>query len=103
MEELNSYKKMINELEMDNFINDEIQNKKENNSISVNNISKYLLKQKEYIFQFFGILEKSMTFIDLIEKEIFKQTKDIIDNNIENVENENEKSEEEENEEEEIK
>ena len=103
MEELNSYKKMINELEMDNFINDEIQNKKENNSISVNNISKYLLKQKEYIFQFFGILEKSMTFIDLIEKEIFKQTKDIIDNNIENVENEIEKSEEEENEEEEIK
>ena len=104
MEELNSYKKMINEIEMDAFFNDEIQNKKENNSISVNSVSKFISKQKEYIFQFISVLEKSMSFIDSIEKEIFRQTKDIINNNIENEnDNEIEKSEEEENEEEEIK
>ena len=97
MDELSNYKKIINKIEMNNFISEEIQNKMENNSIYINNISKYLIKQKEYIFQFLEILEKSMPFINSIEKEIFKHTKDIFYNN----DNEIEKSEEEENEEEE--
>ena len=97
MDELNNYKKIINKIEMNNFINDEAQNKTEINSIYINNISKYLIKQKENIFQFLEILEKSMPFINSIEKEIFKHTKDIFYNN----NNEIEKSEEEENEEEE--
>ena len=98
MDELSNYKKIINKIEMNNFISEEIQNKMENNSIYINNISKYILKQKEYIFQFLEILEKSMPFINSIEKEIFKHTKDIFYNN-----NEIEKSEEEENEEDEIR
>ena len=85
---------------MNNFISEEIQNKMEFNSIYINNISKYIIKQKEYIFQFLEILEKSMTFIDSIEKEIFKQTKDIFYNN--NIEDEKSEDEEE-NEEEEIR
>ena len=93
MDELNNYKKIINKIEMNNFINDEAQNKTEINSVYINNISKYLIKQKEYIFQFLEILEKSMPFINSIEKEIFKHTKDIFYNN----NNEIEKSEEEEN------
>ena len=100
MDELSNYKKIINKIEMNNFISEEIQNKMENNSIYINNISKYILKQKEYIFQFLEILEKSMTFIDSIEKEIFKQTKEIFYNN----DIKEEKSEdEEENEEDEIR
>ena len=100
MDELSNYKKIINKIEMNNFISEEIQNKMENNSIYINNISKYILKQKEYIFQFLEILEKSMTFIDSIEKEIFKQTKDIFYNN--NIEDEKSEDEEE-NEEDEIR
>ena len=100
MDELSNYKKIINKIEMNNFISEEIQNKMENNSIYIKNISKYILKQKEYIFQFLEILEKSMTFIDSIEKEIFKQTKEIFYNN----DIKEEKSEdEEENEEDEIR
>ena len=99
MEELNSYKKIINGIEMNNYINDENQNIKEINSICLNNVSMFLLKQKEYIFKFLDILEKSISFIDSIEKEIFNQTKDII--YINNIDNE--KIEEEENEEEEIR
>ena len=99
MEELNSYKKIINGIEMNNYINDENQNIKEINSICLNNVSMFLLKQKEYIFKFLDILEKSISFIDSIEKEIFSQTTDII--YINNLDNE--KNEEEENEEEEIR
>ena len=99
MEEINNYKKMINELEINNLISEEIQYKKDYNIIYINSISKFILNQKEIIFQFFEILEKSTLFFDSIEKEIFKQTNGIISNcNIET-----EKNEEEENEEEEIK
>ena len=99
MEEINNYKKMINELEINNLISEEIQYKKDYNIIYINSISKFILNQKEIIFQFFEILEKSTLFFDSIEKEIFKQTNGIINNS--NIETE--KNEEEENEEEEIK
>ncbi len=99
MEEINNYKKMINELEINNLISEEIQYKKDYNIIYINSISKFILNQKEIIFQFFEILEKSTLFFDSIEKEIFKQTNGIISNS--NIETE--KNEEEENEEEEIK
>ena len=99
MEEINNYKKMINELEINNLISEEIQYKKDYNIIYINSISKFILNQKEIIFQFFGILEKSTLFFDSIEKEIFKQTNGIISHS--NIETE--KNEEEENEEEEIK
>ena len=99
MEEINNYKKMINELEINNLISEEIQYKKDYNIIYINSISKFILNQKEIIFQFFEILEKSTLFFDCIEKEIFKQTNGIISNS--NIETE--KNEEEENEEEEIK
>ena len=99
MEEINNYKKMINELEINNLISEEIQYKKDYNIIYINSISKFILNQKEIIFQFFEILEKSTLFFDSIEKEIFKLTNGIISNS--NIETE--KNEEEENEEEEIK
>ena len=99
MEEINNYKKMINELEINNLISEEIQYKKDYNIIYINSISKFILNQKEIIFQFFEILEKSTLFFDSIEKEIFKQTNGIISNS--NIETE--KNEEEENKEEEIK
>ena len=99
MEEINNYKKMINELEINNLISEEIQYKKDYNIIYINSISKFILNQKEIIFQFFEILEKSTLFFDSIEKEIFKQTNGIISHS--NIETE--KNEEEENEEEEIK
>ena len=99
MEEINNYKKMINELEINNLISEEIQYKKDYNIIYINSISKFILNQKEIIFQFFEILEKSTLFFDSIEKEIFKQTNGIISQS--NIETE--KNEEEENEEEEIK
>ena len=69
---------------------------KENNSVSVNEINKYLTKQKEYILKFLEILEKSTSFVDSIEKEIIKQTKDIIPNVHETEKSEEEESEEEE-------
>ena len=99
IEELNNYKKIINEININNYINDENQINKNIKSIYIDSAGKYLLKQKEYIFQFLGILEKSSSFIDSIEKEIFKQTKDIII--YDNIGSE--KSKEEENDEEEIK
>ena len=99
MEEINNYKKMMNELEINNLISEEIQYKKDYNIIYINSISKFILNQKEIIFQFFEILEKSTLFFDSIEKEIFKQTNGIISHS--NIETE--KNEEEENEEEEIK
>ena len=91
MEEINNYKKMINELEINNLISEEIQYKKDYNIIYINSISKFILNQKEIIFQFFEILEKSTLFFDSIEKEIFKQTNGIISNsNIETEKNEEE-------------
>ena len=67
---------------MNNFINDEMNIKKETkNCININNLSKYLIKQKEYIFQYLDILLNTKSFIDSIIKQIFKQTKDIITNN----------------------
>jgi hypothetical protein len=88
MEEINNYKKMINELEINNLISEEIQYKKDYNIIYINSISKFILNQKEIIFQFFDILEKSTLFFDSIEKEIFKQTNGIISHsNIETEKN----------------
>ena len=98
MEELNNYKNKLKEIEngINNIKNEEDKTQKENNSVSVNEINKYLTKQKEYILKFLEILEKSTSFVDSIEKEIIKQTKDIIPNVHETEKSEEEESEEEE-------
>ena len=110
LEELNNYRKKINEIdkEINNIINEEKLNQKEKKACYVNEISKYLLNQKKYIFKFIEIIENSVSFIDSLQKEILNQKKNIHNfNYINNNNNYNnnissEKSiEEEENEEEE--
>ena len=82
-------------------------NQNENSIFYRNEISKYLLEQKDLFLKFIQILEKSLIFIDSIEKEIFNQKKNINNNSNDNDNNNSynniysEKSEEE-NEEEEI-
>ena len=110
LEELNNYRKKINEIdkEINNIINEEKLNQKEKKACYVNEISKYLLNQKKSIFKFIEIIENSVSFIDSLQKEILNQKKNIHNfNYINNNNNYNnnissEKSiEEEENEEEE--
>ena len=109
MEELNSYRKKIKEIdkEMDNIIKEEKLNQKQKNACYVNEISKYLLTQKGSIFKFLQILEKSLSFFDSLQKEILNQKRNInnynVNNNINDYDNfSSEKSIEEEDEEEEI-
>jgi hypothetical protein len=106
MEELNNFKNSLKEIEkeINDIINEEKINQKENNTFYVNEISKYLLNQKGLFLKFIQILEKSLIFIDSIEKEIFNQKKNINNNSDDKNSYNNiysEKSEEE-NEEEEI-
>ena len=109
MEELNSYRKKIKEIdkEIDSIIKEEKLNQKQKSVCYVNEISKYLLTQKRAIFKFLEILEKSLSFFDSLQKEILNQKRNI--NNFNNNNNTNdydnfssEKSIEEEDEEEEI-
>ena len=109
MEELNSYRKKIKEIDkdLDSIIKEEKLNQKEINACYVNEISKYLLTQKRAIFKFLEILEKSLSFIDSLQKEILNQKRNIINFNFNNNTNDydnfySEKSIEEEDEEEEI-
>ena len=109
MEELNSYRKKIKEIDkdLDSIIKEEKLNQKEINAFYVNEISKYLLTQKRAIFKFLEILEKSLSFIDSLQKEILNQKRNIINFNFNNNTNDydnfySEKSIEEEDEEEEI-
>ena len=105
MEELNNFRNNLKEIEKE--INEEKMNQNENNIFYRNEISKYLLEQKDLFLKFIQILEKSLIFIDSIEKEIFNQKKNINNNSNDNDNNNSynniysEKSEEE-NEEEEI-
>ena len=109
MEELNNFRNNLKEIEkeINEIINEEKMNQNENSIFYRNEISKYLLEQKDLFLKFIQILEKSLIFIDSIEKEIFNQKKNI-NNNMNDNDNNNsynniysEKSEEE-NEEEEI-
>ena len=109
MEELNSYRKKIKEIdkEIDNIIKEEKLNQKEKNACYINEISKYLLTQKGSIFKFLQILEKSLSFFDSLQKEILNQKRNINNYNVNNNTNDydnfsSEKSVEEEDEEEEI-
>ena len=109
MEELNSYRKKIKEVdkEIDSIIKEEKLNQKQKNACYVNEISKYLLTQKGSIFKFLQILEKSLSFFDSLQKEILNQKRNInnynVNNNINDYDNfSSEKSIEEEDEEEEI-
>ena len=109
MEELNSYRKKIKEIdkEIDSIIKEEKLNQKGKNACYVNEISKYLLTQKGSIFKFLQILEKSLSFFDSLQKEILNQKRNInnynVNNNINDYDNfSSEKSVEEEDEEEEI-
>ena len=104
MEELNNFRNNLKEIEKE--INEEKMNQNENSIFYMNEISKYLLEQKDLFLKFIQILEKSLIFIDSIEKEIFNQKKNINNNSNDNDNNSynniySEKSEEE-NEEEEI-
>ena len=105
MEELNNFRNNLKEIEKE--INEEKMNQNENSMFYMNEISKYLLEQKDLFLKFIQILEKSLIFIDSIEKEIFNQKKNINNNSNDNDNNNSynniysEKSEEE-NEEEEI-
>jgi len=105
MEELNNFRNNLKEIEKE--INEEKMNQNENSIFYMNEISKYLLEQKDLFLKFIQILEKSLIFIDSIEKEIFNQKKNINNNSNDNDNNNSynniysEKSEEE-NEEEEI-
>ena len=109
MEELNNFRNNLKEIEkeINEIINEEKMNQKENSIFYMNEISKYLLEQKDLFLKFIQILEKSLIFIDSIEKEIFNQKKNINNNSNDNDNNNSynniysEKSEEE-NEEEEI-
>ena len=111
MEELNNFRNNLKEIEkeINEIINEEKMNQNENSIFYMNEISKYLLEQKDLFLKFIQILEKSLIFIDSIEKEIFSQKKNINNNSNDNDNNNSynniysEKSEEEnENEEEEI-
>ena len=111
MEELNNFRNNSKEIEkeINEIINEEKMNQNENSIFYMNEISKYLLEQKDLFLKFIQILEKSLIFIDSIEKEIFSQKKNINNNSNDNDNNNSynniysEKSEEEnENEEEEI-
>ena len=111
MEELNNFRNNLKEIEkeINEIINEEKMNQNENSIFYMNEISKYLLEQKDLFLKFIQILEKSLIFIDSIEKEIFNQKKNINNNSNDNDNNNSynniysEKSEEEnENEEEEI-
>ena len=111
MEELNNFRNNLKEIEkeINEIINEEKMNQNENSMFYMNEISKYLLEQKDLFLKFIQILEKSLIFIDSIEKEIFNQKKNINNNSNDNDNDNNnsynniysEKSEEE-NEEEEI-
>ena len=109
MEELNNFRNNLKEIEkeINEIINEEKMNQNENSIFYRNVISKYLLEQKDLFLKFIQILEKSLIFIDSIEKEIFNQKKNINNNSNDNDNNNSynniysEKSEEE-NEEEEI-
>ena len=111
MEELNNFRNNLKEIEkeINEIINEEKMNQNENSIFYMNEISKYLLEQKDLFLKFIQILEKSLIFIDSIEKEIFNQKKNINNNSNDNDNDNNnsynniysEKSEEE-NEEEEI-
>lgn len=109
MEELNNFRNNLKEIEkeINEIINEEKMNQNENSIFYMNEISKYLLEQKDLFLKFIQILEKSLIFIDSIEKEIFNQKKNINNNSNDNDNNNSynniysEKSEEE-NEEEEI-
>ena len=109
MEELNNFRNNLKEIEkeINEIINEEKMNQNENSIFYRNEISKYLLEQKDFFLKFIQILEKSLIFIDSIEKEIFNQKKNINNNSNDNDNNNSynniysEKSEEE-NEEEEI-
>ena len=110
MEELNNFRNNLKEIEkeINEIINEEKMNQNENSIFYRNEISKYLLEQKDLFLKFIQILEKSLIFIDSIEKEIFNQKKNINNNSNDNDNNNSynniysEKSEEE-NEEEDIK
>ena len=109
MEELNNFRNNLKEIEkeINEIINEEKMNRNENSIFYRNEISKFLLEQKDLFLKFIQILEKSLIFIDSIEKEIFNQKKNINNNSNDNDNNNSynniysEKSEEE-NEEEEI-
>ena len=89
IEELNNYRKKLREIdnEMNIIMKEEKLNQKEKNGFYVNEISKYLLNQKEYIFKFIQIIEKSISFIDSLQKEILNQKKNI--HNINYINNNN--------------
>ena len=77
MEELNNFRNNLKEIEkeINEIINEEKMNQNENSIFYMNEISKYLLEQKDLFLKFIQILEKSLIFIDSIEKEIFNQKK----------------------------
>ena len=89
MEELNNFRNNLKEIEkeINEIINEEKMNQNENSIFYRNEISKYLLEQKDLFLKFIQILEKSLIFIDSIEKEIFNQKKNINNNSNDNDNN----------------
>ena len=89
MEELNNFRNNLKEIEkeINEIINEEKMNQNENSIFYMNEISKYLLEQKDLFLKFIQILEKSLIFIDSIEKEIFNQKKNINNNSNDNDNN----------------
>ena len=78
MEDINSNKDKINEINLNSFIKQLSENKRYNNCICWSKIVNYLTNQKKNIIRFLDILQNASTFMELFEKEIIKKAKEII-------------------------
>ena len=84
IENIKSYRDNIDELKINKFIKKLKDNKQ--NCVYLNNISNFLLYQKNTIIKFLDILIDSKAFIELFENEIIKKGKEIINDNNEEYE-----------------
>ena len=101
VQEINSYKEKIEEINLESLNKKINENKGFKDCVCWIKIINYLFYQKKYIIQFLDILKKSTTLVDLLVKEIIKKSKEVIFNEEENKINAKNDEEDDENEEDE--
>ena len=79
----------VNKINLDSFIKQLSDNKRYNCCICWIKICNYLIDQKKNIIQYLDILKKSKSLIELIEKDIIKKSREIINNDTDDEENDN--------------
>ena len=89
LQEITDVKDKVNKINLDSFIKKLKDNKRYNNCIYWNKIMNYLVNQKNLINKYLDILQNSKNLIELLEKEIIKKGREIINNEEEDEENDN--------------